>query len=555
MLRQKNISLLIAVMMLFSFAIPMPTEAAGDKQWFDDAVSFVIEKKLMIEETEGFKPYDEVNMEDALLAVYNLIGKPEVEFETSFTNIAGEEYEDSIRWAESNGLVNASQDKLFKFGEKVSREEVSQLLAKVAEIKGFMPTKNDSLIKKTQDYDDIQPEYLESMSICYNLGLIKGRLNNTLCPNDKILRAELAQTLKNISNLANIDGKTISISKYGNITTDISVENFKNMGFEPGDIITVKVGDKLINMPYGDTYSNVDNKKEVIVPDKDPQNIVVAINMGNFAKTYSVTEGTEVNFKIAEKAGYLEDYKIRNIDKLRTNDRDDYSSDAVFANFRPVVMGNIQEGIFYRSSSPVNPMLGRAAYSDKLAEEAGIKTVINLADSKEELEEYFSKEDFESNYYKSLYDNGQVVYLDLGVDFSADDFNTKLKDGLEFIIGKEGPFLVHCNEGKDRAGFVSALLEALSGASVEEIKEDYMLSYMNYYHVEKNSEQYEKIANSNIMTSLKMIAGVDTIEELNDIDLREATEKYLIEKVGLTPEQVKSIQNLLSQEMEIEKAA
>lgn len=548
-------SLLLSILMLLSFITPIPAEATGSKKWFDDAINFVIEEKLMFDESEGFKPYDEVSRGDALLAIYNLIGKPEVKFETSFTNIAGGKYEDSIKWAESNRLIKVSQDKLFKFDEKISREEVSQLLAKVSEIKGFTPTKNDSLIKKTPDYNNIQPEYLESMTICYNLGLIKGRLNHALYPNAKILRAELAQTLKNISNLSHINGKTISISKYGNITTDISTESFKSVGFEPGDIITVKVGNKLINMPYGDTYSNVDNKKEIIVPNKDPENIVVAINMGNFAETYGVTEGTEVSFKISEKSGYLEDYKIRNIDKLRTNNRDDYSSDSIFANFRPIVMGDIQEGVLYRSSSPVNPMLGRAVYSDKLAEAAEIKTIINLADSKEELEAYFSKEDFISNYYKSLYDKGQVVYLDLGVDFSADDFNTKLKDGLEFMIEKEGPFLIHCNEGKDRAGFVSALLEALMGASVEEIKDDYMLSYMNYYHVEKNSEQYNKIANSNIVASLKMIAGVDSIEDLNNINLQKAAEKYLIEKVGLSSEQVKSIQNLLSQELEIKKAA
>ena len=70
---------------------------------------------------------------------------------------------------------------------------------------------------------------------------------------------------------------------------------------------------------------------------------------------------------MAEKAGYLEEYEIRNIDSLRTNERDDYASDEVFANFRPVVMGDILAGILYRSSSPVNPELGRNSYADKLA--------------------------------------------------------------------------------------------------------------------------------------------------------------------------------------------
>lgn len=36
----------------------------------------------------------------------------------------------------------------------------------------------------------------------------------------------------------------------------------------------------------------------------------------------------------------------------------------------------------------------------------------------------------------------------------------------------------HCTKGKDRAGFMPALLEALIGATREEIVEDYMQSYL-----------------------------------------------------------------------------
>ena len=38
-------------------------------------------------------------------------------------------------------------------------------------------------------------------------------------------------------------------------------------------------------------------------------------------------------------------------------------------------------GTLYRSSSPVNPEISRNAYADAAIEAAGIKTVVNLADS------------------------------------------------------------------------------------------------------------------------------------------------------------------------------
>ena len=83
----------------------------------------------------------------------------------------------------------------------------------------------------------------------------------------------------------------------------------------------------------------------------------------------------------------------------RTNNREDYSTDEVL----PTSQRSRADGYrtYYRSSSPVNDELGRAFYAT-LAKAAGIKTVINLADSQAELEQYFFAEGFNSPYYKTL---------------------------------------------------------------------------------------------------------------------------------------------------------
>ena len=336
-----------------------------------------------------------------------------------------------------------------------------------------------------------------------------------------------------------LSGTITAVSKYGNVTTSISLEALSTIDAVAGDILTITVNGEAMDVPYGTAYSDVDNGSVISLPDTDTNTLAVAINMGNFAETYKAGEGTVITVAMKEKAGYLEEYQIRNIDSLRTNDRADYASDEVFANFRPVVMGDIAEGVLYRSSSPVNPELGRNTYADELAEAAGIKTVLNLADNEETMKAY---EGYADSYYATL----NVVALDMGVDFAAEDFNAKLKTGLEYLIANEGPYLVHCNEGKDRAGFTTALLEAVMGASVEEIKADYMTSYENYYHVEKDSEQYEKIAESNIMNSLCTIAGVEESADLAGVDLAAAAETYLTETVGLSAEQVDALQAVLS---------
>lgn len=327
------------------------------------------------------------------------------------------------------------------------------------------------------------------------------------------------------------------VDKYGNLTLDLLTQALLDAGFEFGDLIQVEIAGTVFQAPFVTAYSDVDVGSLLV---RGPggvgtANVMLAINMGNFADTYGVQEGDAVALTLAEKGTYLGEWLIRQLQ--RTNERADYPSDEVFANFREVTTGQMGKGIYYRSSSPVNNELGRAAYADALMKAAGIKTVINLADGPEELASYFAQPDFNSPYYKELYDQGRVILLNMGVDFRSADFQAKLKEGLEFLMAHEGPYLIHCTEGKDRAGFVSALLEALVGSSVEEIKDDYMCSFTNYYGVEYGSEQYEKIAESNVLASLRDIAGLPAGASLEGVDLSAAAEAYLA-GIGLSPEQI-----------------
>lgn len=339
------------------------------------------------------------------------------------------------------------------------------------------------------------------------------------------------------------------ISKYGNVTLDIYGSELMDAGYEYGDIVTVTVGENSYEMPFCTNYADVDNGSYVLRHNATYDSLEIAINMGDFATTsglavkktaedgtitWDYDEETVITISMSEKAGYLNEYLIRQL--KRTNDRADYSSDAVFANFRNVAMGGLGVNALYRSSNPANNELGRAAYADDLTEAAGIQTVMNLADSDEAIKDYMAAEGFDSPYYASLFESGKVKALNLGVDFSAPDFQAGLAEGLRFFAENKGPYLVHCTEGKDRAGFVIALLEALMGAAYEEIVADYMVTYINYYHVVDGSEQYTAIANSNIVKTLATIASV-SVDTLAETDLAVAAAAY-IEAIGLSAEEV-----------------
>ena len=342
-----------------------------------------------------------------------------------------------------------------------------------------------------------------------------------------------------------VTGSVTAVDKYGNLTLDLLTQALLDAGFEFGDLLQVEVAGVVLEAPFVTAYSDVDVGSVLV---RGPggagtANVVVAINMGNFAGTYGVEEGAAVALSLVEKASYLAEWLNRQL--TRTNERADYASDEIFANFREVAVGQMAAGTYFRCSSPVNNELGRAAYADALIKAAGVRTVINLADGQEELESYLAQPDFNSSYYKELYEQGQVILLNMGVDFRSEDFQAKLKRGLEFLLAHEGPYLIHCTEGKDRAGFVSALLEALVGARLQEIKEDYMLSYVNYYGVEYGSEQYEKIAESNVLAALREMAGLPKGASLEGVDLAAAAEQYL-QGIGLSAEQVELLRGKLT---------
>ena len=82
------------------------------------------------------------------------------------------------------------------------------------------------------------------------------------------------------------------------------------------------------------------------------------------------------------------------------------------------------------------------------------------------------------------------------------------------------------------------------GASQEEIVADYMVSYENYYHVEKGSEQY-KLISEVAVGMLRDLAGLEKGADLSGVDLQQAAQDYLT-GIGLTADQISALKTNLS---------
>jgi len=343
--------------------------------------------------------------------------------------------------------------------------------------------------------------------------------------------------------LAESTATVSDIAKYGNLILDKTGAELFADGLEYGDLLTVTILDKEWEMPLGSNYSDVDTGLPVVRAEAEDAPVVIAINMGDLATAagiaakakieeepgyrwdYLAEQPVQVTISLKQEDGYREQWLIHQL--ARTNERADYAqlSDEAFANFRVIDTTGMGESKLYRSSSPINPEIGRSAYADEAAKNAGIQTIVNLADASN------TYEGMENAYYQSC----QTIYLNLGVDFADPAFKAGLAEGLRFIIAGEAPYLVHCNEGKDRAGFTSALLECLMGASADEVIADYMETYINYYGLEKSTEKYDAVVNSNIVKTLQAAFDVD---DLYTADLAAEAEAFAVEELGLSQDEV-----------------
>lgn len=335
----------------------------------------------------------------------------------------------------------------------------------------------------------------------------------------------------------------IEIEKYGHAVLDITTSEFTDMGYDLGDIVCVRFDSYEADMPFYDGYYS--NPGTVMLRGMNPEeNIAICINYGDFSVETGITLGDSVEITMAEKEGML---ALQELCSLKySNNRADYSDDATFANFRGVTMGSIGNGKLYRTASPINNENGRAGYANELIASVNVATILNLADSPEDIEAYCAAEDFDSEYYRNLYNAGKVTALDLAGNFFTEDFAQSIADGLSFLAHNEPPYCVHCTEGKDRAGFTTMLIAALMGAELEEIIDDYMLSFRNYYGITKESEpeRYEAVFNNNLLAILCHVMGVNTYEELTQVDLESAVAKYLI-NAGMTENEIMMLKNNL----------
>ena len=340
-----------------------------------------------------------------------------------------------------------------------------------------------------------------------------------------------------------LKGKITSYNEFGAAMLSFTETDMTNAGFTLGDVISITIDDKKeIVMPYYDGFYTRNGEFLCVAYPTYPSICFTANNIG-LPKELTGLEGHAVTVRMKEKGGCLDVQTA--LSMKYSNERIEYPdlSDAEFANARTVKAGNIPSGILYRSSSPFSNDIKRDIYVSEYLQQEKVRTVLNLADNEEKMLSY---KDIPP-YSLSLWKEGNVILCPLKADPTADDYNNRLIEALKQLPSHPAPYLVHCMEGKDRTGYVCALLEGLCGATYEEIVADYLVTYDNYYYINpaKDPVLCNTLVSLRLNTCLMFYVNVSDESQLPNIDYAKAFSSYLLSH-GMTQQQLDALVHALT---------
>ena len=329
-----------------------------------------------------------------------------------------------------------------------------------------------------------------------------------------------------------------------NVYIDLTIDEFNALGFAFGDSVDIAFdnGKSYEDIPYYSGYS-VPVGQMLLCGYPGYPHPVIARNYGESTwAEFEMTADSKVTVTLREKGKYAATQELYSLSYY--DERERYDSDVMFANFREVKGGNLASGKFYRSASPCDNQHNRASYANALAEEYGIGFALNLSDNETKYADHVAQSDFTSVYYDTLFQNGKVLLLSMNANYRSDGFAAILSGAFLAMAEEDGPTLIHCVEGKDRTGFACALLLALADATEQEIIDDYMITYANYYRITKESDarKYEAIL-VNVNDFIACLRNTDT----ETVSLKLGAELYL-QRGGLTADQIAQIEAAITTE-------
>ena len=335
-------------------------------------------------------------------------------------------------------------------------------------------------------------------------------------------------------------------TKFDQVELRVSIEDFIAAGFQFGDSCDVSFSNGLTleDVPFFSGFY-VRRGEAVIVGYPGYEEIIMTRNNQGLWTDAGLRAGDTVTVTLREAGKYKNTQET--LAQKYSEDRADYRDDEQFSNFRALRGGRLKDDLLYRGASPVDDAHNRAAITDALLEAHGIRFILDLADSEEDIRAYRETAGFSSDYSAKLYDDGQMAPLSMSSSYGAESYQQSLAAGLRRMIAAEGPVYIHCLEGKDRTGFVCLLLEALAGAGYDEMRDDYMKTYDNYYGITEETapEKYDAVVSVYFDGFVSYLHGTEDAAALKTADYSQDAVRYLLD-AGMTADEIDALRAMIT---------
>ena len=173
-------------------------------QWFTPFIAYCLDEGLMSGQgdkdpagREYFRPDRTMTRAELVTVLYNMEGRPTVEFKDVFDDVTSEKwFASAIVWAYDADVVSGIGDNRFAPDENISRQDLAAILYRYAAYKGIeMETGNaEEVLGAFSDAKQVSSYALDAMAAMNLAGVITGD-GDRLKPKDNATRGEVASMI------------------------------------------------------------------------------------------------------------------------------------------------------------------------------------------------------------------------------------------------------------------------------------------------------------------------------------------------------------------------
>ncbi len=165
--------------------------------WYYSAVKYVYENKLFNGTDSGFEPENSMTRAMLVTVLHRLDSQKESKNHSEFLDVPNDAwYTKSVHWAANNNIISGTSENTFAPDNEITREQLAVILYRYALYKGYDVSLKANKDLDFKDKDKISPYAEDAIKYITSIGVLRGRDENTLAPQDNITRAEVATMFK-----------------------------------------------------------------------------------------------------------------------------------------------------------------------------------------------------------------------------------------------------------------------------------------------------------------------------------------------------------------------